>query len=192
MRVLARISVGEDEAQVARTDELAVMADGGSEGCGWTVVEEGGCEERAVWRKRLSGRFVFRGVGSEGGRVSRERRWEDGGEIGEAGADVLEGSGGRGGAVGGEGGPIVARGQMLEESIPGLRRGRRNIWAEKRKSESTKGALLVSGVGGADVAWRGTGAKIEDGSVQHTGFLGSGEESTQRGSLGVCRKNTVK
>jgi len=105
---------------------------------------------------------------------------------------VFESSGGRRGTVGGEGGPVVAIRQMLEQGIPGLRRGRRDIWAEKRKSESTKRALLVSGVGGANVAWRGTRTKIEDGTVQHTGFLGSSKESTQRGSLGVCRKNTVK
>jgi len=105
---------------------------------------------------------------------------------------VFESSGGRRGTVGGEGGPVVAIRQMLEQGIAGLRRGRRDIWTEKRKSESTKRALLVSGVGGANVAWRGTRTKIEDGSVQHTGFLGSSKESTQRGSLGVCRKNTVK
>jgi len=105
---------------------------------------------------------------------------------------VFESSGGRRGTVGGEGGPVVAIRQMLKQGIAGLRRGRRDIWTEKRKSESTKRALLVSGVGGANVAWRGTRTKIEDGSVQHTGFLGSSKESTQRGSLGVCRKNTVK
>jgi len=105
---------------------------------------------------------------------------------------VFEGSGGGGGTVGGEGGPVVTRREMLDQGIPGLRRGRRDIWAEKRKRESTKRALLVRGVGGAGVAWRGTRTEIEDGSVQHTGFLGSGKESAQRGSLGVCRKHTVK
>jgi len=44
------------------------VVDGGSEGRGWTIVEEGGCEERTVRRKRLSGREVFGRVGGEGSR----------------------------------------------------------------------------------------------------------------------------
>jgi len=54
--MLAGVSVGEEEAEVARTDELAVVVDGGGKGCGRTVVEEGGGAEGAVGRKRLGGR----------------------------------------------------------------------------------------------------------------------------------------
>jgi len=45
------------------------VVDGGSEGSGWAIVEEGGWEERTVGRERLSGREDFWRVGGEGGRV---------------------------------------------------------------------------------------------------------------------------
>jgi len=188
----SRFFVGEEETQVAGTDELAVVVEGGSEGGGWTVVEEGGGLEGAMEGKGFSGGEVVWGVSGEGGRGMGEGRGENGGEVGEAGVDIFEGSGGRGGAVGGEGGPVVAGGQVLEQSIAGLRRRRGDVWAEQGKGEGAEGALLVSGVGGADVAGGGAGAEVEDGGVEDGGFLGSCEEDAEGGGLGVGGKDTVE
>jgi len=192
---LSLLLVGKDEAEIAATDELTVVVEGGGKVCVGAVVEEGGSDEGALLGKRFWGRQIFGRVRGEGSRGGGEGRGKDYGEFGETGVEMAERNGGGGGAVGAERGPVITGGQVLDERVTGLRTHGGGIGAgmtEEREGESTKSALLLGGVGGSEAALCRPRTEVKDGSVKDMGWLGVSQESTERGSLSLCRKHTVE